>query len=209
MLVTKYYLSDIRDYEDETGKSVLDLFQEISVSNLITLVMLGNRSVTEKQASTLIDVYLQEHSILEAYEQVKEKLLGKIDIDDENSIDLKEYESLTDIYTNMCMQIMALGVSYSEFWSMTTTDMYRVFDSIIIKIQNEINQQLAIGHRNAMMTGAAVWGKLEADPPSVDFGEKKDVPDVVYVEGYGELDKQSYNNLVALKSRRGIKRKGE
>jgi len=209
MLVTKYYLSDIRDYEDTTGKSVLGLFQEISVSNLITLVMLGNRSVTEKQASTLLDVYLQEHSILEAYEQVKEKLLGKIDIDDENSIDLKEYKSLTDIYTNMCMEIMALGVSYSEFWSMTTTDMYRVFDSIIIKVQNEINQQLAIGHRNAMMTGAAVWGKLEADPPSVDFGEKRDVPDVVYVEGYGELDKQSYNNLIALKSRRGIKRKGE
>ena len=66
MLVTKYYLSDIRDYEDETGKSVLGLFQEISVSNLITLVMLGNRSVTEKQASTLIDVYLQEHSIPES-----------------------------------------------------------------------------------------------------------------------------------------------
>ena len=174
MLVTKYYLSDIRDYEDTTGNSVLGLFQEISVSNLITLVMLGNRSVTEKQASTLIDVYLQEHSIIEAYEQVKEKLLGKIDIDDENSINLKEYKSLTDIYTNMCMEIMALGVSYSEFWSMTTTDMYRVFDSIIIKIQNEINQQLAIGHRNAMMTGAAVWGKLEADPPSVDFGEKRD-----------------------------------
>ena len=62
--------------------------------------------------------------------------------------------------------------------------MYRVFNSICIKIQNETNRELSNYHTLAAMVGGAVWGKLQKDAPKVDMrpvNNNKDVDDDVAI----------------------------
>ena len=79
---------------------------------------------------------------------------------------------------------MSVGLSYSEFWDMNTKEMYRVFNSICIKIQNETNRELSNYHTLAAMVGGAVWGKLQKDAPKVDMrpvNDNKDVDDDIAI----------------------------
>ena len=78
------------------------------------------------------------------------------DVDDNDKIDITSYNSLTDLYTQFGMELMSVGLSYSEFWDMNTKEMYRVFNSICIKIQNETNRELSNYHTIAEMVGGAV-----------------------------------------------------
>ena len=82
------------------------------------------------------------------------------------------------------MQLMSVGLGYSEFWAMNTKEMYRVFNSICIKIQNETNRELSNYHTLAAMVGGAVWGKLQKDAPKVNIAHvnnNKDVDDDVAI----------------------------
>ena len=42
MLVRNFNLKDIKEYEDSTGANILSFFDNISFTNLIELVKLGN-----------------------------------------------------------------------------------------------------------------------------------------------------------------------
>ena len=113
-------------------------------------------------------------------EEIKEALIGVGDnneADDEDKIDITEFSSLTDLYTHFNMQLMSVGLSYSEFWAMNTKEMYRVFNSIMIKMQNDTNRELSNYHTLAAMVGGAVWGKLQKEPPKVKINSEtnKDV----------------------------------
>ena len=71
----------------------------------------------------------------------------------DGTFDITEYDSLTDVYIHFNMQLMSVGLSYSDFWNMNTTEMYKVFNSIVIKMQNEENRQLSNYHTLAAMVG--------------------------------------------------------
>ena len=188
MLVKNFYLKDIKEYEDNTGKNILSFFDTISFNNIIELIRLGNNNCTETEASVILDYYLDNtnNGIVEALLEIKKCLLGigdnnDEDIDEEDKIDISEYKSLTDLYTQFNMQLMSVGLGYSEFWAMNTKEMYKVFNSICIKIQNETNRELSNYHTLAAMVGGAVWGKLQKEAPKVKLNQNthKDIDDEV------------------------------
>ena len=191
MLVKNFYLKDIKKYEDETGNNILSFFNDIKFSNMIDLIRLGNNNCSEEQASKILEEYLAQdnHTILSVMLEIKENLIGigdnnDNDVDDEDKIDITNYSSLTELYNNFNMQLMSVGLSYSEFWAMNTKEMYRVFNSICIKIQNETNRELSNYHTLAAMVGGAVWGKLQKDAPKVNMtpvNTNKDVDDDVAI----------------------------
>lgn len=191
MLVKNFYLKDIKKYEDETGNNILSFFNDIKFSNIIDLIRLGNNNCSEEQASEILEDYLAQdnNTILSVMLEIKENLIGigdnnDNDVDDEDKIDITNYSSLTDLYNNFNMQLMSVGLSYSEFWAMNTKEMYRVFNSICIKIQNETNRELSNYHTLAAMVGGAVWGKLQKDAPKVNMtpvNTNKDVDDDVAI----------------------------
>ena len=176
-LVRKFYLKDIKEYEDETGNSILKFFNDIKISSFIEFIKLGNNNCEDDIAYRILDDYLsiEGNTILTAILEIKEKLLGISQtsddelVDNSDIIDITKFESLTDLYTHFSMQLMSVGLSYSEFWSMNTSEMYSVFNSICIKMQNETNRELSNYHTLAAMIGGAVWGKLQKDAPRVDF----------------------------------------
>ena len=177
MLVRNFNLKDIKEYEDSTGANILNFFNDISFTNLIELVKLGNGKCDDELACKIIDNYLSipDNTLLSGLLEIKEKLLGTSEtsddelVDNNDTIDITKFESLTDLYTHFSMQLMSVGLSYSEFWAMNTKEMYSVFNSICIKMQNETNRELSNYHTLAAMIGGAVWGKLQKDAPRVDF----------------------------------------
>ena len=174
MLVRRFNLKDIRDYEDETNESILEYFNNISIFNLLKLVSLGNSRCTLEEASKILDEYLEEHEFLDAVYEIRDKLIGKVRDDDSkeeiaDSIDITKYNSLSELYDTYCMQLMSVGFSYSEFWDLSTNTLFKVFNSINIKRENEINQNLQLAHTQAALIGQAVWGKLQRKPPSVNL----------------------------------------
>ena len=191
MLIKHFYLKDIKKYEDETGNNILNFFNDIRFSYIIDLVRLGNNYCSEEQACNILDEYLENesNSIVSAMLEIKESLIGigdnnDNDVDDNDKIDITSYNSLTDLYTQFGMELMSVGLSYSEFWDMNTKEMYRVFNSICIKIQNETNRELSNYHTLAAMVGGAVWGKLQKDAPKVDMrpvNNNKDVDDDIAI----------------------------
>ena len=76
---------------------------------------------------------------------------------------------------------------------MTTKEMYKVFNSIAIKMQNETNRELNNYHTLAAMIGGAVWGKLQKEPPRVNIVkdnsevEDMDVEDAILVAQLNSL----------------------
>ena len=206
MLVKKYYLQDIKNFEEENNISLLNYLNEVSILGLIHLVMLGNKNCNEERAGFILDNYLMMdgNTIETAYLEIKRVLLaeGYIENKEDNDntkekIDTKEYRNLTEIYTKLCFQMMEVGVSYSEFWSMSTYDMYQAFNHINRKVINETNKQLEMAYVQAGLIGSSVWGKLPNEVPRV--GEMEELPETIETE-YGEMDKDSYLMMVNMKS---------
>lgn len=191
MLIRNFNLIDIKNYEDETGNNILSFFNDIKFSNIIDLIKLGNGNCDDDRASRILEDYLkiEENNLLSAIIEIKEALLGvgdneNNDVPDDDKVDITKYDSLTELYTHFNMQLMSVGLSYSEFWAMNTKEMYRVFNSICIKIQNETNRELSNYHTLAAMVGGAVWGKLQKEPPKVNIAHvntNKDVDDEVAI----------------------------
>lgn len=191
MLIRNFNLIDIKNYEDETGNNILSFFNDIKFSNIIDLIKLGNGNCDDDRASRILEDYLkiEENNLLSAIIEIKEALLGvgdnkNNDVPDDDKVDITKYDSLTELYTHFNMQLMSVGLSYSEFWAMNTKEMYRVFNSICIKIQNETNKELSNYHTLAAMVGGAVWGKLQKEPPKVNIAHvntNKDVDDEVAI----------------------------
>lgn len=179
MLVRNYNLLDIKKYENDTGNNILDFFNNLKIDNVLDLISLGNGNCSKEKASELLDEYLEhEGDLVTAMIEIKELLIGtgdnnKEEIDNEDLIDITKYDSLTDLYINFCMQLASVGLSYSEFWNMTTKEMYKVFNSIAIKIQNDTNRELSNYHTLAAMVGGAVWGKLQKEPPKINIVSNK------------------------------------
>ena len=200
MIVRSFNLSDIKRYETDTGNNIISFFDDIKFSNILDLISLGNGNCGAEQASIILDEYLKTgKTYVDAVLEIKEALIGtgsndeNDEIPENDKIDITKYESLTDLYITFSMQLLSVGLSYQEFWSMTTKEMYKVFNSIAIKMQNETNRELNNYHTLAAMIGGAVWGKLQKEPPRVNIVkdnsevEDMDVEDAILVAQLNSL----------------------
>lgn len=184
MLVRGYRVKDIKEFEEENSVNILSYFNNISISNIIDLITLGNgRKCTREEAAEKLDEYLQDHSLEEAILEIKEALIGKganteEDVDNPNLMNIEKYNSLTELYEEYCMQLMSLGFGYSDFWDLSIKSMYRVFNSIVIKRENDTNKDLSIAHTQAALIGQAVWGKLQKKAPQVDLRQEQMINDM-------------------------------
>ena len=168
-LVTRYYIKDIRDFEDE-GISILDLFKHGDIEALVKLVSLGNNNCSEEKSCEIIDNFIGDsHCLIDAFQVIKETLFGqKVDTSSEDDTKAKDYEFLSDIYSEYQMMLLSYDIAYSEFYSMSTSEMYRVVKGIKQKIIQDTNKKLAESHTQAALIGAAVWGKLGEVPKISD-----------------------------------------
>lgn len=186
MLIRSFNLIDIKKYENDTGKNILSFFDNIKFENILDLISLGNGNCGAECASDILDNYLKNgNNLMDAILEIKQSLVGvgsnsDDDIDEADKIDISKYDSLTDLYISFSMQLMSVGISYNEFWSMNTKEMYKVFNSIAVKMQNETNRELSNYHTLAAMIGGAVWGKLQKEPPRINItkNDKQEVDDM-------------------------------
>ena len=207
MLVDKYYVKDIKEFEELTGKSVISILKEQDFDGLVDLIRLGMQSKpTKDKCYDILDQYLlQGHDLLDVFEEVRQCLFGDqmTEEEQEDGINLEEFEYLTDAYNKMCFDIMSVGISYNEFWSFSTRDMYDAFNSCAQKIENDINRQLSLAYNSAALIGASVWGKLPKKVPQVDLVDHSS--EIVQTE-YGEMTRGEYNDLVKMQALMGIHR---
>ena len=207
MLVDKYYVKDIKEFEELTGKSVISILKEQDFDGLVDLIRLGMPSKpTKDKCYDILDQYLlQGHDLLDVFEEVRQCLFGDqmTEEEQEDGINLEEFEYLTDAYNKMCFDIMSVGISYNEFWSFSTRDMYDAFNSCAQKIENDINRQLSLAYNSAALIGASVWGKLPKKVPQVDLVDHSN--EIVKTE-YGEMTRGEYNDLVKMQALMGIHR---
>ena len=207
MLVDKYYVKDIKEFEELTGNSVISILTERDFDGLVDLIRLGMPSKpTKDKCYDILDQYLlQGHDLLDVFEEVRQCLFGDqmTEEEQEDGINLEEFEYLTDAYNKMCFDIMSVGISYNEFWSFSTRDMYDAFNSCAQKIENDINRQLSLAYNSAALIGASVWGKLPKKVPQVDLVDHSN--EIVQTE-YGEMTRGEYNDLVKMQALMGINR---
>lgn len=210
MLVRSFNLIDIKRYEQETGNNILLFFNNFSIAGLLDLISLGNGHCSGDRAADILDNYLSSDNktMLDAILEIKDVLIGvgdnkEVEEEDEesnNKIDISKYESLTDLYINFSMQLMSVGLSYQDFWSMNTKELFKVFNSIYIKMQNDTNRELSNYHTLAAMVGGAVWGKLSKEPPKVDMTSRQEYKDK-------DLDDEDMMMIARLKSIANIQNK--
>ena len=207
MLVDKYYVKDIKEFEELTGKSVISILKEQDFDGLVDLIRLGMQSKpTKDKCYDILDQYLlQGHDLLDVFEEVRQCLFGDqmTEEEQEDGINLEEFEYLTDAYNKMCFDIMSVGISYNEFWSFSTRDMYDAFNSCAQKIENDINRQLSLAYNSAALIGASVWGKLPKKVPQVDLADHSS--EIVQTE-YGQMTRGECNDLVKMQALMGINR---
>lgn len=209
MLINKCYLKDIREYEERTGKNILRLFDKISISNMVTIIGIFNGNLSEDEIYIEIDKYLENNSIIDLYDELRNELLGykyqkssntdNNDNSTDNSEDITSYKFLTDFYMKLCMQLMALGITYSEFWTFSTGEMYQVFYGIQQKMVLDYNTSMQIAYNQAALIGSAVWGKLPSSAPRIESNRQDDFDDDEMIDTpMGQMTRGDYNLYMAL-----------
>ena len=78
MIVEKYYVKDIKEYEESTGKSVISILKEHDFDGLVDLIRLGiPRKPSKDTCYDILDSYLlQGHDLLDVFEEVRQCLFG-------------------------------------------------------------------------------------------------------------------------------------
>ena len=129
--------------------------------------------------------------MLEVHSEIKECLFGRSMEDGEKGIDVSSKNNLTEVFMDIGMNLMTVGVNYSEFWAMNTVEMHQVFNSLVVKIKTDTDRRLSEYHSLASMVGAAVWGKLPKDAPVMELKDKalEGEDDTEFIRNYGNLMK--------------------
>lgn len=199
-LVRKFYVRDIRDFENDSGRSVVDMFNGLDVVDLVDLVKLGNKGINAEEACNIVDSYfLDGGTIDKAFEICRECLFGGIVAEDNECEEVEVGGFYSDILDKFCMQLMSVGLGYSEFWDMTTHEIYKVIETIENKIITEMNRQISLNHTLASMIGGAVWGKLPSKPPVIEFNSGENQGDSVKSSEYGEIETDTLKSILALR----------
>ena len=200
MLVEKFYIKDIKKYEEETGNSIINILSSLDFEGLIDLMVIGNLGKMDKeQCYEFLDMYLRDHDIVDAFEEIKDTLFGDKDIEDgEETVDISQYKNLTEVYSKMCFEIMSVGISFSEFWCFTTLEMYDAFNTCNIKVENDINNSLAIAYNQAALIGSAVWGHLPKEIPHISLVKKPE--QMIHTEEFGDLTPEEYRDMCKMRA---------
>lgn len=195
-LVNRFYIKDIREYEQENNVNIIKYFEDVfDIYNLIELIKLGNKTGTLEAVNLLYDYLKEGENDLEtAYVEIRDTLLGKpVEQGNEGNLQAVEFNSLTDLFNELCKQAMSIGLTYSEFWSMDTKEMYQVVEGIQERKIDQYNEKMVYMHNLALMIGAAAWGKLDKNPPQLDNPNK-----TIWLEEFGEVTMEEYRTLQAL-----------
>lgn len=177
-LVKRFYVKDIKMYEEDNDVNLLLHFNDmlkgvyIRMGHLTDFVQIGNGMCTRERACELVDRYLEEdNTVYDAVNEIKDKLLGYKDDGKTNEDDLSvnDYDNFTDMLSEVSMELLKFNVGYSEFWSMTTADMYRMLARLNKNKEDQINEQLQLAYNEALLTAAAVWGKAPNEAPKVSL----------------------------------------
>lgn len=204
MLIGKCYLKDIKEYEEKHRVNILTLFNNISVKNMKELLSIIYRTDDEDLLYNVMDEYIDEgHGVFDLMTEIKNIILGYDEnkhkaLDEEKQKEIKDtyedvtsYEYLSDFYMHLCMQLMSLGMSYSEFWSLTTKEMYQAFEAIQQKIVMDYNRHMQEYHTLAGLISSGVWGKLPEDAPHIDIDDTKDPNEIIQTEA-GPMTRENY-----------------
>ena len=205
MLVNKCYLKDIREYEDKHQINVLSLFERVTFSNLLQILSIFYKDMEEEELCQIIDEYLREgHSLSDLFNELRNVLVGydiekeekKVHDEDMKDVagtfeDITSYKYLSDFYMHLCMQLMSLGMSYSEFWSLTTKEMYQAFEAIQQKMVMDYNREMQVAHTQAALIGGAVWGKLSKEAPHIDIEDLRDQDELIETDA-GLMTREEY-----------------
>lgn len=210
-MLPKVYIKDIRNYEESNNKNILRLFDTISVSNITELLNIFYGWKEEDACKWLDECFDNGKSIYNIIDEMRNALLGFEDTEnksnknieelDENDgyEDLTQYKYLSDWYLKVGMQLMSLGLSYSEFWSLSTSEMYQVYEAIQQKMVMDFNRDMEKQYLSAGLIGGAVWGKLPNEPPKIELEQNKtDDRDVEINTKYGKMSLADYKSLKAL-----------
>lgn len=193
MVVRFYNLNDIKMYELTNNVSLLDMLNDLTISNLVELIKLGNNKCSDEAAYEIIDSATScGLGLVDIHEEIRNCLFGRAMEENETGIEVSKYKCATDIFMEIGMNLTSVGMSFSEFWSMNTIEMHKMFKSIITRIKNDTDRELAIGHTMAAMIGQAVWGKLDKEPPKMNI-EQYDEDDED-----SDMDFETMKNLHAL-----------
>ena len=176
-LIGDIKLKDIRNYERYNSISILEKLQDRSISTIIDMIMLSNNIENREDACSLLDKYLEdeENTIDSAIKEIVDNLTGGKFTKSDTSLSkgyVEENISYSEILEKFNQELMAYGISYSEFWDMTVEDMYRVAEGIVYKIETEFNMYLQKAYMSASMNAQALCGKLPKKPPVIDIISK-------------------------------------
>lgn len=197
MLINRLELKDIREYEISNKCSLLDMLSELSVLTIIEFIKLGNIGVdTDEQAGDILDEYFQTHSLIDAYDEIRDYLVGKYYVQKENSesTETENYKSLTDLYTKIGIELRTHAkLGYSEFWNMSVDDMYIEFNVLNEKYLSDKQDKLNDMHLQALWNAAAMIGKLDSKPPQLL--NKEEYRD----DEESDMDADTLRNLINMK----------
>lgn len=205
MLVDKCYVKDIRIYEEGSNSNLLDLFDVVSYYNLGVLVSVF-RHVDIESAFQFIDYETEQSdvSLIEMFDSIKkaifiysdEEVQQVEDVDSNGVDDIRQFNTLTDYYMDVCMQMISLGLTYSEFWGLSTKEIYSLSTALNKKAVDDFNSKLQIAYTEAALFGGAVWGRLPKDAPKIDINEINKTE--IIETDYGPMSRQDYNSLKVL-----------
>lgn len=204
MLKNKCYLKDIREYEDRTQINVVTFLETFSVDNIIQMLSIIYNNEDIEFICNLIDEYIDDdHDYYDLYNEVRNILLG-YDMNEQGNNtsenneeastfeDISSYKFLSDFYMHLCMQLMSLGMSYSEFWSLTTKEMYQAYSAIKQKMVIDYNRDMQNYHTLSLMIGGAVWGKGLKEAPHVDLDSVAGDPNEYIDTEFGPMTREDY-----------------
>lgn len=212
MLKNKCYLKDIRDFEENMNVNIIPLLNTINMRDMCLLLSIVYRDLSIEQVADLIDKELENGiSILELSTKITSIILGydiSEDIgkevnEDENKNeynaleDITNYKSLNEFHMHCCMELMSLGMSYNEFWSMTTREMYQAYKAIQQKFVLDYNKQMQFAHTQAALIGGAVWGKLDKKAPHLNIEDLLD-PNEEIDTPHGRMTREDYRIMKEL-----------
>ena len=174
MVIRSFKLKNIKEYEETNHISLLDFIYNISITGTIVFISLGNGCCSDEEATSILEESLNsEYSLTDIYKEIRIQLFGEKSVDekakDEEVMDISEFKTLTELYSSFYFNIFkgTNRVSYIEFWEMSTSDIYRLFEIINIQRINELNERLYELYIAAGLNSAGVWGKLPKNPPAV------------------------------------------
>lgn len=197
MLVSTFNLKDIKNYEISNRCSLLEMFNELNLNYLLEIIKLGNQNISDEEAGELLDNFLSENSLVDAYNEIRDILVGKkyIHNDKSESAETKNYKSLTELYQSMGIDLRAYGnLGYSEFWDMSVDDLFLEFNIANNKIAKEKQSEIDNNHMLAMMISQGIWGKLSTNPPQIN----KNMDDIDDDES--DMDSNALRSLCNMKA---------